>query len=67
MNGQVSGKVTYNEWIKRQSAAVQDEALGPTKGRGFRKGDLDISEFVIDGREITVAELTAREPELFAA
>ncbi len=48
MDGQVADDLTYGEWIKRQSAAVQDEALGPTRAKLLRSGGIDIDQFVDD-------------------
>jgi SPP1 gp7 family putative phage head morphogenesis protein len=39
-------RVTYEDWIKRQSSGVQDEVLGKTKGAAFRAGTVTISSFV---------------------
>lgn len=37
MSGQVPASMTYNEWLRRQSASIQDEVLGRRKGLLFRK------------------------------
>lgn len=56
---------TYPTWLKRQPARFQDEVLGPSRGRLFRRGDLPLTRFVDrnTGREYTLAELRRREPE----
>jgi len=61
MDGQVSEKLTYHEWLKRQPAAVQDEVLGPTRGRLYREGKVKIDRFSVDGRRLTLEELRRRE------
>jgi len=61
MDGQVSEKLTYNEWLKKQPAAVQDEVLGPTRGRLYREGKVKIERFSVDGRRLTLEELRRRE------
>lgn len=67
-NGQVAGKLTYGTWLRGQPAAVQDEALGPTRGALFRRGDLSVDAFTSrEGRTLTLDELRAKEPEAFEA
>lgn len=63
MNGQVPASMTYNEWLKKQPAAVQDEALGPTRGRMFRSGEVEsVDRFVNrNGDAWTLDELRRRE------
>ncbi len=58
MNGQVPEKMTYNEWLKGQSAEFQDDVLGKTKGQLFRDG-MSVDKFVDvkSGREFTLKEL----------
>jgi hypothetical protein len=66
MNGQVSGTETFETWLKRQSAAVQDETLGRTRGALFRRGGLKISRFVDQkGNQLTLDELREREASAF--
>jgi SPP1 gp7 family putative phage head morphogenesis protein len=66
MNGQVPGNLTFNQWLKRQSAETQDEALGPTRGALFRRGGLSVDRFTdIRGNQLTLKELRAREAEAF--
>lgn len=63
MDGQVPASMTYNEWLKKQPAAVQDEALGPTRGKLFREGKVkDVDRFVNrNGDALTLDELRQRE------
>lgn len=68
MNGQVSAKETYQTWLKKQPAAFQDDVLGRTKGRLFRKGDVPVSRFVDNsGRSYTLAQLAKTESAAFDA
>lgn len=61
LQGQVPASLTYPQWLKRQSAAVQDEALGKARAQMFRSGKLDIDEFVVDYRRVlTLDELERR-------
>jgi SPP1 gp7 family putative phage head morphogenesis protein len=58
MDGQVPADTTFGEWLKRQSAARQDDVLGPTRGALFRKGDIPIERFYNDkGRYLSIEEL----------
>lgn len=66
MNGQVAGGTTYGEWLRKQPVSVQDDVLGITKARLFRKGDLPIDRFVDRaGNELTLDELRRREAAAF--
>ena len=65
--GQVPAETTYNQWLRRQSAGFQDEVLGKTKGKLFRKGELDVDQFVDrSGNELSLEELAKTQPEAFA-
>lgn len=66
MDGTVPEDLTYNEWLKKQPASVQDEVLGPTRAKLFRQGKLNVDNFVDDnGRVYTLEELRRREREAF--
>ncbi len=60
MDGQVAADQTWSRWIKRQSAARQDEALGPERARLLRAGKLDPGEFADKDRVIGLDELKRR-------
>jgi len=66
-SGEVSGKLTYGEWLKRQPASFQDEVLGKKKGKLFRSGGLTVDKFVNNGRELNLAELKAKFPDAWKA
>jgi len=53
----------YNSWLGRQSKKFQDDTLGPTKAKLFRKGGLSVDKFVdrLD-QPLTLAELRATFP-----
>jgi hypothetical protein len=56
--------MTYGDWLRRQSAAVQDDVLGKSKGVLFRRGELPIDRFTDkSGAEYTLDELKRREAE----
>lgn len=58
--GTVPSNVTYNEWLKRQPKAFQDDVLGSARGELFRKG-MTLDKFVdADGRQYSLAELKAQ-------
>ncbi len=53
-------RMTYGEWLAKQPASVQDDILGPARGRLFRSGTT-LDELVrSDGRLITLDELARR-------
>lgn len=58
MDGQVPETVTYDDWIARQPAAVQDEVFGPARGRLYRSGEITAKDMVTrTGRLRTLDEL----------
>ena len=68
MNGQVSGAVTYNDWLKRMPPSIQDEALGPTRAQLFRTGKLDVRDYTDrQGELYTLDELAKREKTAWQA
>lgn len=55
-------KETYGEWLERQSAQVQNEALGVGKARLFRSGRVQIRDFTTSRyRSLTLQEVLDRE------
>ena len=62
MDGKVPQKTTYAKWLKTQPKAVQDEVLGPTRGRLYRQGKVSLNQMV-DARlrPITLNELARKE------
>lgn len=58
MDGQVPAETTYGEWLLRQSAARQDEIMGPGRGELLRLGRLKLPDFY-DGKGVplTLEEL----------
>lgn len=66
LTGQVPDSVSYQTWLKRQSAAFQDDVLGRTRAALFRRGGLTLDKFVNrKGDEITLRELARREAAAF--
>jgi len=59
---------TYADWLKRQPASVQDEIIGPARGKLLRAGKFDVQDFVdLRGRPLTLAELAAIDASRQAA
>lgn len=64
--GTVPASTDYQTFMGRQSAAFQDEVLGQTKGRLFRRGGLKLDNFVDRaGNELTLGQLARTRPEAF--
>lgn len=60
---QVSAKTTYSGWLRKQSAAFQDEVLGPTRGKLFRQGGLSLTHFVDErGEAYSLERLQSLRP-----
>ena len=52
------GRESYESWLKRQSAEVQDDILGPTRGDLYRKGKFDVERFTdAKGKTLTLEQL----------
>jgi hypothetical protein len=65
-DGQVDANMSYGEWLKTQPASVQDEALGPTRGKLFRDGGLTIDKFQNDkGLWLDIDQLRAKDAAAF--
>lgn len=62
----VDGRTTYNSWLKKQPASFQDEVLGPTKGKLYREGGLNVRSFTDDNfQPLTLKQLKRKEPAAF--
>ncbi|MGI0119695.1 minor capsid protein [Zooshikella sp. RANM57] len=71
INGPVDGKVNYYEWLKTESVAFQNHALGPKWAKLFRDGGLSAKRFAelsLDRnfKPITLEEAKKLEPMAFA-
>lgn len=50
----------YPDWLKRQPAKVQDDILGPARGKLFRSGSMNVDRFVdMRGKALTLDDLGA--------
>lgn len=57
---------TYNDWLKQQPESVQDDILGPTRGKLFREGGYTVDRFIDkSGQEYTLDQLRAKDREAF--
>lgn len=66
LNGQVPVDLNYGDWLKRQSAARQDQVLGPTRGALLRRGGLTMDRFANDkGIWLDLQQLRERNAEAF--
>ena len=68
LTGQVPAKVNYQQWLSAQSAELQDDILGPTRGKLFREGGLTLDNFVNrQGDQIPLDELMKKHKAAFEA
>ena len=66
MNGQVSAELNYDQWLRKQPRAFQDEVLGKSKGQLFRAG-LTMDRFIDrQGNELNLVQLKQRESAAWA-
>jgi SPP1 gp7 family putative phage head morphogenesis protein len=66
MVGRVPAETNYQQWLGQQNVAFQNEVLGPTRGRLFRKGEIDLPGFVNDkGQQLTLRQLYDTKPGAF--
>ncbi|MGH7470355.1 MAG: minor capsid protein, partial [Longimicrobiales bacterium] len=57
-DGQVPASVKYEDWLRLQTADVQNEILGAARAEVFRAGRVSLQQMVrTDGSQIRVAEL----------
>lgn len=64
--GRVPASESYQVWLKKTPASFQDEVLGPTRGRLFRAGEIDMKGFVDNsGNEWTLRQLYEQDPGRF--
>ncbi|MBT2326111.1 hypothetical protein J7E62_27665 [Variovorax paradoxus] len=67
MDGTVPAETTFADWIKRQSAARQDEVLGPARGKLMRQGGLTLDRFYNDkGSYLSLDQLRERDAAAFS-
>lgn len=66
MDGGVPADLSYSDWLKRQSAARQDEVLGPVRGKLLRDGGIAPEGFATDkGKWLSLDQLRERNAAAF--
>lgn len=66
LTGTVPAKTSYQEWLKGQKPELQDDILGPARGKLFREGGITLDKFVDDsGRQFTLEELGQFDKQAF--
>lgn len=56
--GRVPAKVTYEQWLRRQSTEFQNEVLGPTRASMWRQGAVPLDRFVdASGKKLSLEAL----------
>ncbi len=66
MDGPVDAGLSYGEWLQKQSAARQDQIVGPARGKLMREGKMKFDELYTDrGILLTLEELKARDAAAF--
>lgn len=66
LTGTVPPETTYGTWLRGQSLQFQNDVLGVTKARLFRRGGLDLDRFVNRrGDELTLSQLATLERQAF--
>lgn len=57
---QLPARLTFDQWLRRQSRATQEDILGKTKAEMFRRGEVTLDQFVDNsGKEFTIEQLRA--------
>ena len=64
--GAIPADVSYSQWIQKQSAARQDEIVGPARGKLMREGKLPFDSLYTDrGVYLTLDQLRERNAAAF--
>lgn len=67
MDGQMPENITFSNWLRGKSAAVQDDILGSTRGKLFRSGNIEVDRFANNkGKVYSIDQLRQRDAEMFA-
>lgn len=70
LDGPVTASTTFYEWLKRQPAGFQDEAIGPARAKLLRSGGLSAERFAAlqldrNFKPLTLEEMKRLEPLAF--
>ena len=61
MDGQVSSKMTFEDWLNNRTPEQQDAQLGPGKAELFRQGKIGLEGMLnMKGEEMTLAQLKTK-------
>ena len=64
--GRVPASESYPVFLRKSPASFQNDVLGPTRGRLFRSGQVDIDGFVDNsGKQFTLRQLYEQDPGRF--
>jgi len=64
--GQVPATQNYQTFLRNQTVDFQNDVMGVTKARLFRKGGLTLDRFVTEaGKELTIKDLRDKFPQAF--
>jgi len=67
MDGQVPADLAYGDWLQKQSAARQDQIVGPARGLLMRKGEMPFDSLYTNrGEFLTLEQLRERDAAAFA-
>jgi hypothetical protein len=67
VDGPVSAKTTWRDWLSKQPDNVVRDILGPTRFQLYKQG-MAVTSFVADGKTLTLNQLMEKEGfELFGA
>lgn len=63
-DGPVAASTNYEQWLREQSEADQNEVLGPARAKLFREGKVTLDQMVReDGGLVTLEELAGATPK----
>ena len=66
LDGSAPAKMSYSEWIEKQSAERQIEILGPTRAKLMRDGKLSLADlYSRKGQYYTIEELRNQDAAAF--
>jgi hypothetical protein len=61
LTGETPERLTYADWLRRQTEEVQNRVLGPKRAEMYRSGRITIDKFLNNrGRVLTLEELRKR-------
>lgn len=64
MKGEIPDSISYPEWFEMQNKEFQVDILGKARYDAYTQGK-ELTEFVDNGKILTLEELKLRDPGLF--